>query len=204
MRFKQYINEVAQNKGGTISFWDIDMTLLDTKAFINVNKDGKTIKKLSNQEFNTYKLSDGESFGFEEFRDANLFKKTSIPITKTVDYLKKMFKRTNTKKQKVVFLTARADFDDKDVFLSTFSDLGIPINDIYVERTGNISTGTTSQKKELTVRKYLDTGLYTVAKLYDDDIRNIQGFMSLEDSYPNINFFGIQIIDNKGKMRNVK
>ena len=203
MRFKQFLIEMAKNKGKTISFWDIDETILQTKAKIYVIKDGKIIKKLTNQEFNTYELQPDESFDFREFRDAQLFKKTSIPIPKVVEYLKGMFKRANIKEQKVVFLTARADFDDKEVFLSTFSDLGIPINNIYVERTGNIKTGTTDQKKEKTVRKYLDTGQYSVAKLYDDDIRNVKTFLSLQDDYPKIKFYGIQIINNKGKMRKI-
>ena len=203
MRFKQFLIEMAKNKGKTISFWDIDETILQTKAKIYVIKNGKIIKKLTNQEFNTYELQPDESFDFREFRDAQLFKKTSIPIPKVVEYLKGMFKRANIKEQKVVFLTARADFDDKEVFLSTFSDLGIPINNIYVERTGNIKTGTTDQKKEKTVRKYLDTGQYSVAKLYDDDIRNLKTFLSLQDDYPKIKFYGIQIINNKGKMRKI-
>ncbi len=201
MRFKQYLQERAANKGATISFWDIDNTILDTKALIYVIKDGKIIKKLSNQEFNTYQLQKGESFDFSEFRDAELFNKTSIPIPMTVNILKSMFKRKGIKDQKVVFLTAREDFDDKEVFLSTFSNLGIPINNIYVERTGNIKTGTTSQKKEKVVKSYLDTGKYTVAKLFDDDIKNLEGFASLDDYYPDVRFHSIQIIDSQGKMR---
>ncbi len=204
MRFKEYLKEKSINKGATISFFDIDETILSTKALIYVMRDGKIRKKLSNQEFNTYELQKGESFDFSEFRDADLFKKTSIPIPMTVDILKNMFKRKNIKNQKVVFLTARSDFDDKEVFLSTFSNLGIPINDIYVERAGNIKTGTTSQKKEKVVKGYLDTGKYTIAKLFDDDIKNLQGFASLDDYYPDVRFISIQIIDSQGKMKMIK
>jgi hypothetical protein len=203
MRFRQFLIELAQNKGSTISFFDIDQTILDTKALIYVIKDGKVIKKLTNQEFNTYKLKDDETFNFDEFRDAELFKQTSLPIPKVVKYLKGMFKRANVKNQKVVFLTARADFDNKNVFLSTFRDLGIPIDNIYVERTGNLKSGSTSQRKEQTVKKYLDTGKYSIAKLYDDDIKNLQGFLSLQSDYPDIQFYGIQIIDSKGKMKKI-
>ncbi len=203
MRFKQYLKEFAQNKGGTISFFDIDETILQTKAMIYVTKDGKIIKKLTNQEFNTYQLQDGEEFNFDEFRDAELFKKTSIPIWKVVNVLKGMFKREHIGKQKVIFLTARSDFDKKNIFLDTFKGIGVPIENIYVERTGNLSSGTTSQRKEKTVRKYLDTGEFTVAKLYDDDIKNLKGFLSLQNDYPDIQFHAIHVINSEGKMRRV-
>ena len=50
--FKTFLEE-AQGKGLTI--FDIDETMFITKAKVKVVKDGKVIKKLDNQEFNTYK-----------------------------------------------------------------------------------------------------------------------------------------------------
>ena len=50
--FKEFLSE--ENKLGRLSIFDIDDTLFHTTAKITVMKDGKVLKKLSNQEFNTY------------------------------------------------------------------------------------------------------------------------------------------------------
>jgi hypothetical protein len=70
MKFNSFLNELASQYGKGITFIDIDETIFNTFAKIYVIKDGKVIKKLSNQEFNTYDLQDRESFDFREFRDA--------------------------------------------------------------------------------------------------------------------------------------
>ena len=48
--FKTYLEEAA-GKGLTI--FDIDETMFITKAKVHIVKNGKIIKKLDNQEFNT-------------------------------------------------------------------------------------------------------------------------------------------------------
>jgi hypothetical protein len=95
-----------------------------------------------------------------------------------------MFKHMDIRNSKVVFLTARADFDDKEVFLSTFSQVGIPINDIYVERAGNMKTGTISQRKKSIIMKYIRGGEYRRVRLVDDHKKNIADFLSIETSLP--------------------
>ena len=60
----------------------------------------------------------------------------------------------------------------------------IPIDNIYVERTGNLKTGSTSERKEKTVMKYLKTGEYRRVRLIDDDMKNIKGFLSIEKKLP--------------------
>jgi hypothetical protein len=197
MKFKQYINELSSNYGKGITFIDIDESIFKTKALIYVIKDGEIVKKLTNQTFNTYKLQPGESYDFREFRDARLFKKTSIPIKPIVERIKRMFKNIDVRNSKVVFLTARSDFDDKDIFLSTFSNVGIPINNIYVERTGNMKTGTISERKKKVIINYIKDGDYRRVRLIDDDIKNIKDFLSLKHSLSS------KIIDNVKKKHNI-
>ena len=184
MRLKRFVNELSSQYGKGITFLDIDETIFRTFAKIYVLKHGQVIKKLTNQEFNTYELQDGESFDFGEFRSAEMFNKTSIPIPKTINRIKRIFKNIDRRGSKVVFLTARADFDDKEPFLDKFRSHGIPIDNIYVERAGNSETGTTSQRKEAIVMKYLNTGLYRRVRLIDDDMANIKGFLSIEKRLP--------------------
>ena len=224
MRLKGFINELASDYGKGITFIDIDETIFSTKAKIYVMKDGKIDKKLSNQEFNTYELQPGESYDFREFRDAKLFNKTSLPIPKVVERIKRMFKNMHLRDSKVVLLTARADFDDKEVFLSTFEKVGIPIHNIYVERTGNMKTGTTSEKKEKTVLKYIKDGDYRRVRLVDDDMANIRGFLKTmnnldpkiidrvkkkhnitgEESINPIETYALLVVDEHGKLKRVQ
>jgi len=78
-------SEFKSDARGNLSVWDIDETLFQTKAMVHVMKDGKRIKSLSNREFNTYKLKTGETFDFAEFKNAELFNKTSVPIQRAID-----------------------------------------------------------------------------------------------------------------------
>ena len=81
MRFDNYLTEFArEHYGAGITFIDIDETVFRTFAKILVKKGGKVVRELDNQEFNSYELKEGESYDFHQFKDAELFAKTSIPI----------------------------------------------------------------------------------------------------------------------------
>ena len=62
MRLKGYLTELASEYGKGITFIDIDETIFRTFAMIYVlDKESKeVVKKLNNQEFNTYKLKYNE------------------------------------------------------------------------------------------------------------------------------------------------
>lgn len=205
--------------GNPISFIDIDETTMHTFAKVNVIKDGKVIKTLDNKEFNTYKLGDGESFNFGNFRDAKFFNQTSQPIEKTINRIKDIIQsiKDNNKQEKVIFLTARADFDDKETFLDTFRNFGIDVDipNVYIERSGNLTNiQNVADRKKYVILKYLKSGLYTNAKMYDDDKQNLQTFMELgrevnngkygiiknvQKNFPRVNkikFFPLLVKDN--------
>jgi hypothetical protein len=71
-------------KKTSLSIWDIDDTLFLTKANVYVKKDGKIVKKLTNKQYNTYELQDGETFDYVEFHDSKYFNSTSEPIIKSI------------------------------------------------------------------------------------------------------------------------
>jgi len=87
--FITYLEE-AQGKGLTI--FDIDETMFITKAKVKVVKNGKVIKKLDNQEFNTYKKKPGEDYDFGEFKNAEVFNRTSTPIARMINKVKVILK----------------------------------------------------------------------------------------------------------------
>lgn len=183
--FITYLEE-AQGKGLTI--FDIDETMFITKAKVKVVKNGKVIKKLDNQEFNTYKKKAGEEFDFGEFKDAKVFNRTSTPIARMINKVKAILKNATKAGSKVIIVTARPNFDNKKLFLDTFRKQGIDIDKIYVERAGNLGTGPAAKNKEVIFRKYLDQNIYKRIRLFDDAMSNLKVFLSLKKDYPNVSF----------------
>jgi len=202
MRLGKYLlNELASRYGKGITFIDIDETIFKTFAMINVldKETGEVIRKLNNQEFNTYKIKDNEKFEFNEFRDAKLFRDTSIPIPQTIKRIKRMFQNIDIRGSRVILLTARADFDDKKTFLEKFREIGLPIDQMYVERVGNFHENpkiyksiikksgmpkSTADAKRKVIINYLSTGEYRRVRLIDDDMANIKGFLKIENELP--------------------
>lgn len=185
LSFSEYLEERA-GKGLTI--FDIDETMFKTKAKVHVMKDGKVIKKLDNQEFNNYKLKRGEEFDFGEFKSAKIFNETSTPIARMINKVKSIFRNATRSGSKVIIVTARPNFDDKDLFLDTFRAQGIDIDNIYVERAGNLGTGPAADNKVVIFKKYLDTGEYKRIRLFDDAMSNLRAFLNLRKEYKDVSF----------------
>lgn len=185
LKFSEFLSEQT-DRGLTI--FDIDDTLFRTTAKVNVVKDGKVIRELSNQEFNTYKLKPGESFDFKQFASAELFRKTSTPIGRMIGKMKTILKRAIRKGSRVIVVTARANFDKKEIFLDTFRAHGIDIDSSYVERAGNLNLGSPAKNKRFVFHKYLRSGQYKRIRLFDDSKQNLNSFMSLAKQYPDVNF----------------
>ncbi len=183
-----------------LTIFDIDETLMRTTAKIKVVKDGKVIKSLTNQEFNNYKLQPGEQFDFGEFRNAEKFRRESQPIGPMIAKLKAILR--NAGNSRVIMLTARADFDDKETFLNTFRDLGIDMSRVHVHRAGNLP-GNPAENKAVWIRKYLDTGKYSRVRLYDDSMGNIRMFNALAKEYPNVKFFPY-LVTHEGGIKTVR
>ena len=172
--------------------FDIDDTLMHTTAQIKVVKDGQVIRSLTNQEFNNYQLQPGEEFDFGEFRSAEKFRQESKPIVPMIKKLKTIL--THSGNAKVIMLTARADFDDKETFLQTFNDLGIDMSRVHVHRAGNLpGNEAPAYKKAVWVRRYLDTKQYGHVRLYDDSMSNLRVFKELQKEYPQVDFRAIYV-----------
>ncbi len=187
MRFRNYIQEKTLPRGAELTAIDIDETVFKTFSKILVVNNGSVVRELDNQEFNAYKLLDGEEYDFRQFRSAELFNKTSIPIPQTVRRIKRMLgsiEKSNLG-SKIIFLTARADFDDKETFLDTFRKYGIKMDmpNVYVERSGNLDGGTVPERKERILMKYLSTGKYRIVRLIDDHKPNVDALIQIEKKF---------------------
>jgi len=183
--FKTYLEEQS-GKGLTI--FDIDETMFITKAKVKVVKNGKVIKKLDNQQFNTYKKKAGEEYDFGEFKNAEVFNRTSTPIARMINKVKVILKNATRKGSKVIIVTARPNFDNKKTFLDTFRKQGIDIDKIYVERAGNLGGGPAADNKKVIFKKYLDQKIYKRIRLFDDAMSNLKMFLSLQKDYPDVSF----------------
>lgn len=181
-RFRHFIGS------GTLTIFDIDETLFHTKAKVKVVKDGKVVRELDNQEFNTYKRKPGEEYDFGQFKNAAYFRKTSVPVTKMIDRAKQVVKAKGNPHSRAIICTARADFDDKEMFLQTFRDHGIDIDQMHVERAGNLGIDSSAEAKKVVFRKYLNTRNYIKTRLFDDAMSNLKAFLDLKNEYPDITF----------------
>jgi hypothetical protein len=192
--------DLLEEKKLGLTIFDIDETLMRTTAKIKVVKNGREVRSLTNQEFNSYQLKPGEEYDFGEFRNAEKFQKESEPIGPMIAKLKAIL--NNAGDSKVIMLTARADFDDKETFLDTFRKLGIDMNRVHVHRAGNLG-GSPAASKAVWIRKYLDTGKYGRVRLYDDAVSNIKMFNALAKEYPDIEFFPY-LVTHDGRVKTVR
>ena len=189
-KFIEYIKEETDFEDGGLTIFDIDDTLFHTTAQIGVVKDGKVIKKLTNQEFNNYNASNGETFDFSEFRDAEKFYKESKPIARMLDKAKAILKNSqNNENSKVIIVTARSNFDNKERFLATFRKHGFDIDKVRVERAGRIGGDfIPAFKKVIIIRNYLNTKKFSRVRLFDDSMSNLKEFLKLKHEFPTVKF----------------
>jgi len=189
-----YILASVDSEIDTINFVDIDDTIFKTDTRIRViDEEGNVKKRLTTEEFDKYVLKPGESYDFSESLDSEIFYKTAKPIKNVLDKIHNILNRA--KNNKIIFLTARADMNDKHKFLSVFKKYGIPVDNknlVYIERAGNLMLEAPIAKR-IIIEKYLSNGNYKKVRLIDDSERNLKEFLKLRNKYPNIKFEAVQV-----------
>jgi hypothetical protein len=173
--------------------FDIDDTLVNTDTRVNVVKDGQVIKQLNSHDFTHYKLHPGEEFDFGEFRDAREFFTKARPIPGMIRQLKQDIATGN----RVIMLTARSDFNDRDIFLDTFRRFGIDMDKVHVYRAGNLAIkAATEEKKKIILRHLLGQEHFDKLIMYDDSVPNLNAFLSLKQEYPWSRFYAWHVDPN--------
>jgi ribosomal protein S18 acetylase RimI-like enzyme len=184
----------AQELGsGKLVIFDIDDTLVNTDTRVNVVQDGKIIKQLNSHDFTHYKLGPGESFDFGAFKDAREFFTKAKPIPGMIRQLKQDIATGN----RVIMLTARSDFNDRDVFLDTFRRFGIDMDRVHVYRAGNLAIkAATEEKKKIILKHLLGKEHFDKLIMYDDSVPNLNAFLSLKQDYPYSKFYAWHVDPN--------
>ena len=200
---KKFNEFLAEKAGKGLTIFDIDDTLFVSKArviVVNTNT-GKT-KALTPMEFNSYKLRKHEEYDYGEFKSAKLFYQTATPIGRMVEKAKAIIRNATAKGSKVIIVTARANMDDKKLFVKTFESHGIPMKDVYIERAGNMS-GSSAENKKVIFRKYLKTGEYSRIRLFDDHKENLKALLDLKNEFPSVDMFAY-LANLKGSVKRIK
>ena len=195
---------LAEKAGKGLTIFDIDDTMFVSKAKVRVkNKNTGKVKELSPQEYNSYKLGKDEEWEYGEFKSAKIFYQTATPIARMIAKAKAIIKNATARGSKVIIVTARADMDNKDLFLKTFEAHGIPMKNVYVERAGNVGGKNSAANKTVVFKKYLDTNKYARVRLFDDHMDNLKALLNLKREYPNVEFFAY-LANLKGSVKRIK
>jgi hypothetical protein len=92
-------------------------------------------------------------------------------------------------KSKIIMNTARSDFDDKHTVLKKFRKHGIDVDNTHIHRAGNVpGNQPPAEKKNVVLRKHLNSGDYHHVHMYDDSKTNLNHFLKLQKEYPHIKF----------------
>jgi hypothetical protein len=178
------------------------MFISKARVLVKSKTTGKT-KPLTPQQFNDYKLGNQEEYDFGEFKSAKIFYQTATPIARMIAKAKAIIKNATAKGSKVIIVTARADMDDKNLFIKTFESHGIPMKNVYVERAGNVGGPNSAANKTVVFKKYLDTGKYSRVRLFDDHKENLTALLDLKRKYPQVEMFAY-LADKNGGVKRIK
>ena len=192
-------------KDGGLTIFDIDDTLFNTTAKVAVVKNGRVAKQLTSQQFNSYQLNVGEKFDFSQFADSDKFFRESTPISKMFNKAKAIVRNVQNKpNSRVVIITARNNFQDKNKFLATFRKYGFDIDKVRIERAGRIEGEMIPAfKKAIIIRNYLNTKEFSRVRLFDDSMSNLREFLKLKKEFPNVMFEAF-FANPDGSVRTIK
>jgi len=192
-------------KDGGLTIFDIDDTLFNTTAKVAVVKNGRVVRQLTSQQFNSYQLNLGEKFDFSQFADSDKFFRESTPISKMFNKAKAIVRNVQNKpNSKVVIITARNNFQDKNKFLATFRKYGFDIDKVRIERAGRIEGEMIPAfKKAIIIRNYLNTKAFSRVRLFDDSMSNLREFLKLKKEFPNVMFEAF-FANPDGSVRTIK
>ena len=196
---------MTSNKSiNALYIYDLDHTLFyydgDAAMATVVDQNGTEIYRLqTHEEYRTYVLPEGCRYDHNEFISAEIFAKTAKPISPLVE----LIQLDNIIPGRTVILTARAEFDNKELVKETLLKHGITA-EIY--NSGSIPDITSqAHGKQVMIRRFIDEWNPNWIHLHDDSESNLKAFLELEFEYPNIRFHANHVkMDNETKIATIQ
>lgn len=196
---------VGKRKKTTVHAYDVDETLFShgkkgkPNVQVHVNDpSGKRTQSLSNQEFNTHKLSPGQKYDFGEFQSAKKFTQTSSPNKKVIAGLK----RNQRRGKNIHLITARSKFDNPSEFQGHLKRHGIKVPTSNIHYTGGMKGGDIGDKKVTVAGAVAKKSGTKKVHMYDDAAKVGRAFKSANRNTPSMRMKPhIVKPDKKGEVR---
>lgn len=190
----------------TLTVFDLDETLFNSpgKVYIRNKVTREYVREASSSL--TDELSADEEFDYSDFRSAKLFFDRALPIAKMVKKYTKIIKDRGPD-CKVCIITARADFDDRDLFLSALQKHNCYYDDVYVHRAGNFEdrAPTTPLRKCAIIGDLIANAKqsYDTVQMFDDSYKNLQAFLGMKSAWRFVKFKAFHV-NHKGDVTKYK
>lgn len=208
MNYKDYIkNRVLPER--VLNIFDIDHTLFKTYCDVHVNsrKDHSRLLTLEHHQLVSYKLKPDEYFDWSEYTKSEQFMKAE-PIDKIIEEAKDVIKGQN-RNSKSIIITARSDMDDRELFLEKFRMHGFPINEVFIERSGNlhenlnrtIGSPGPDLAKAVILKRYLDENSFDMVRIWEDSNTNIRTLIKVTTFYPGLKHEAFLVDSNTGDIK---
>ena len=166
--FDEFVNEllIHGKHSDKVLVFDIDDTLIKSTAKVFVRKNCRVVKTLNSQEYNDYKLQQGETFTYEEFEDIQKMLDAEIkPYFNTME-------REYNRGVHISILTARSNKEMIRKFFMKKADIDIHPNLVFTIGD-DLSNLTVSEKKAKCIKTLVEYG-YTTLIFFDDNIDNLK------------------------------
>lgn len=160
-----------------VIFYDIDETLVthDPKHYprvIATSKRDNSQKRVTSTEFHSFVNDKTHDFDFSEYRCAERFARSAIPVWSMINKVRSDKDRGET----VELLTARGDLNDKSPVIALFKSYGINIdpalpNHIHLNRAGNYGLDCPAKNKYMHISDAIKKHGYNEIVMYDDNHR---------------------------------
>lgn len=188
----------------TLTVFDLDETLFNSpgKVYIRHKVTKEYLREASSSL--TDDLEEFEEFDYSDFRSAKLFYDRAKPIEKMVKRYHKILKDREAT-DRACIITARADFDDRALFLSALKKHNIYYDDVHVHRAGNHEdlAPTTPLRKCAIIGGLLTHWPFTVVQMFDDSYKNLQAFLGMKSVWRHVKFKAYHV-NHKGEVSRYK
>jgi FMN phosphatase YigB (HAD superfamily) len=174
MSFKTFLEKWREEP--TAYIWDVDDTLVttDAKIIVRDDKTGDVVTKLTPQEYNTFKLKNGQELDFTEFSSGDILTNTGkkTKYWKVAQKISDAISRGDSNSV-LYILTARPYTLKKELYEYLFRNGLKALKQINVYAVGDTEDGKTIAQLKQDALKKIEKD-HGETWFFDDDTKNIE------------------------------